>query len=513
MTLEYSITDKKQYATIFKAIGLFGGTKLFQILIGVIKNKFVAVLLGPFGMGISGLLVTNAQLVKSFTDLGLHTSAVRDVAQSYKSKDMLQIGRTIAILRHLVWFTGILGTLVVFFFAKEFSINSFGTDEFTNAFRIISVTLLFDQLCVGQTVLMQGTFHYRYMASAALVGSIAGLVISVPLYFVWRVHAIAPVLVITSAVSLLLSWHYSRKIEVKKVNVTFRDIFSGGKVMMFLGFAFAMAGILRYGKALITQVFISNMGNIADVGLYSAAIAIATQYINVVLNAMGADYSPRLAAIANQNDIFTETINRQNQLMLTIIVPIILAFIVFIKPFTILLYSTKFLPIMAMIEWMMLGMFFRATSWCLSFAFVAKGEAKLFFWNEFASTCYSLVFFIIGYIVAKFEGMGIAYFMSYVVYTIQVWLLCSKKYHFRYTSDNFRLIVSQMSFVLSAFVILKFLGYSYWRYLIGISILFIALWYTYGKLNEMVAIKETVKNIERKIKNSIKQWKKSLLYQ
>lgn len=491
-------SDKNQYSSIFKAIGLFGGTKLFQIIIGIIKNKVLAMLLGPYGMGINGLLTTNTHLVKSFTDLGLQTSAVRDVAQAYESKDAIHIGRTIAILRRLVWITGIIGACIVFLFARELSVGSFGDPNFTGAFRIVSITLLFDQLCVGQTVLMQGTFHYRYMARSALIGSAVGFLVSVPLYYWWRINAIAPVLVITSAASLLLSWYYSRKIKVQKVRVSFRDAISGGRVMIFLGVAFAMSGILKYGKAYITQVFISNIGNIEDVGLYSAAITIATQYINVILSAMASDYSPRLAAVSNNESIFTETINRQNQLMLTIIVPFILAFIVFIKPFTILLYSSKFLPITSMIEWMMIGMFFRATSWCLSFAFVAKGASKIFFWNEFASACYSLLFFIFGYKFGGFEGMGIAYFLTYVVYTFQVWLLCSKYYGFKYTSENNYLIFTQMCFIALAFVILKILGYSYWRYIIGGAIIAFTIWDTLRKLNKMVDLKQAIKGVKKK---------------
>ena len=498
--MDYSSKDRNQYSSIFKAIGLFGGTKLFQILIGVLKNKLVAVLLGPFGMGINGLLTTNTHLVKSFTDLGLQTSAVRDVAQSYESKDSMQIGRIIGILRRLVWITGIIGTLVVFLFAREFSIGSFGTDEFTNAFRIVSVTLFLDQLCVGQTVLMQGTFHYRYMASAALIGSVVGFVVSIPLYFWWRIHAIAPVLVITSAANLFLSWHFSRKIDIQKVRVSYKDMLTLGKVMIILGLAFAMANILKYGNALLTQVFISNRGNIEDVGLYTAAIAIATQYINIILNAMASDYSPRLAAIANQKELFVETMNKQNQLMLTIIVPVILTSIVFIKPFTVLLYSTEFLPITPMIEWMMLGMFFRATSWCLSFAFVAKGESKIFFWNEFASACYSLLFFVAGYILARFEGMGNAYFVTYVVYTLQVWFLCSKRYSFQYTSDNLKLIITQMCFLILAFGILKCFGYSYWRYIIGSLLLAFAIWNTYKRFNRMIAINDMIEELIGKLK-------------
>ena len=493
-------TDRNSYSSIFKAIGLFGGTKVFQILIGIIKNKIVAVLLGPVGMGVNGLLTTNTGLIKSLTDLGLHTSAVRDVAKAYETKDQKRIGTTIAILRKLVWLTGLLGALIVFLFAKELSVQSFGNSDFTFAFQVVAITLLFDQVCVGQTVLMQGTFHYRYMARSALLGSVVGLVISIPFYYLWGMDAIAPVIVITSLTHLLLSWYFSRRIPIEKVRVTPREVLKGGKVMITLGLAFALTGILRYGKSYVTQIFISGIGSIDDVGLYTAGMTIATQYINVILNAMGSDYSPRLSAIADQEGEFLQTMNRQNQLMLTVIVPVIVAFIVLIKPLIVLLYSSKFLDLTGMVDWMMLGMFFRATSWCLSFAFIAKGESKLFFWNEFASACYGLVLLIAGYKLMRFEGLGIAYFLTYIIYTLQVYIICRKKYSFRYTSDNKRLIVIQGCLVVIAFIILKVLGFSMWRYIVGGVILSGCLYYSYIKLDEMIPVRNMISSIKGKLK-------------
>jgi len=382
--------------------------------------------------------------------------------------------------------------LIVFLFAKELSIQSFGNADFTFAFQVVAVTLLFDQLCVGQIVLMQGTFHYRYMARSALLGSIAGLVVATPCYYLWGMEAIAPVIVITSLANLLLSWYFSSKIPVEKVRVSFREVFTGGKVMITLGFAFAMTGILRYGKSYITQIFISGIGSIDDVGLYTAGMTIATQYINVILNAMSSDYSPRLSAIADQEGLFVETMNRQNQLMLTVIVPLILAFIILIKPLIVLLYSSKFLDLTGMVDWMMLGMFFRATSWCLSFAFIAKGESKIFFWNEFASACYGLILLIVGYKLLRFEGLGMAYFMTYIIYTLQVYIICRKKYGFRYTSDNKRLILIQGCLVITAFTILRLLGFSMWRYIVGGVVLSGSLYYSYIKLDEMIPVKKMI---------------------
>ena len=487
--------NRNSYGSIIKSIGLFGGVKVFQIIVNIIKNKFVAILLGPAGMGIAGLLTSTTNMVNSITGCGLHTSSVRDIAHATSSRDEDRIGLVVSVLRKLVWATGVVGALLTFFLAPLLSQWSFGNDNYAVSYRLISIILIFDQLCTGQTALMQGTFHYRYMASSALFGSVIGLIISVPLYYLWGERAIAPVIIITSITNLFLSWHYSNKIQFKKIKLSLAELWSEGKGMIILGSAIALTGFIGTGKTYLLRTFISRYGDIADVGLYTAGIAIATQYIDIILQSMGSDYSPRLAAVSDDKLVFTETINRQLKLMVTIVTPLIVPFVVFIKELTILLYSDKFIAITGMIEWIMIGMFFRTTSWCLSYAMVAKGESRKFLFNESFSAFYTFLFSIIGYLVGSFSGMGIAFCVGYFFYTLQMYLMCKKNFDFSLNRDTIQITIALLSVLMGSFVILKLLKYSLWRYIIGIILVLIVGLTGLKILNEMIPVKEYVNQV------------------
>ena len=41
------------YAHIVKYTGVFGGVQMLSILATLVRNKFTALLIGPFGMGLS----------------------------------------------------------------------------------------------------------------------------------------------------------------------------------------------------------------------------------------------------------------------------------------------------------------------------------------------------------------------------------------------------------------------------------------------------------------------------
>ena len=56
--------NRNSYGSILKATGLFGGVKVFEILMSIVRTKFVALLLGPSGMGIYGLISSPINLIK-----------------------------------------------------------------------------------------------------------------------------------------------------------------------------------------------------------------------------------------------------------------------------------------------------------------------------------------------------------------------------------------------------------------------------------------------------------------
>ena len=70
--------------------------------------------------------------------------------------------------------------------------------------------------------------------------------------------------------------------------------------MLSLGFVISMSGLISLGASYIVRIYISNTGGVDDVGLYNAGFALINTYVGLVFTAMGTDYYPRLAAVANK---------------------------------------------------------------------------------------------------------------------------------------------------------------------------------------------------------------------
>ncbi len=483
--------QQSSYRQIFKATSIFGGVQVFNILISVVKSKFVALLLGPTGMGLSGLLTTTTQLIATLTNFGLGRSAVKNVAAEESTGNETRVAIIVTVLRKLVWITGLLGMIVTVVLSPWLSELTFGNRDYTLAFIWISVTLFFQQISSGQLVVLQGLRKLQYLARANVAGSVIGLVIAVPVYYIWKLDGIVPVIIIGSLSSMLLSYHFSRKVKIESVQLTGREIMTEGKDMLKMGLILSLNGLTVVGASYLVRIYISNTGGIDQVGLYTAGFAIITTYVGMVFSAMGTDYYPRLSAIAHDNQKAAVLINQQAELAILILAPILSFFLIFINWIVILLYSQKFIAVNEMIHWAAIGMYFRAGGWSIGFILLAKGATKIFFWNELVGNLYLLGFNIAGYMLAGLEGLGISYLVGYVCYFIQVFFVAKVKYSFSFDKSFSKVAGIQLTIGLICFIIMRIMD-APWTYILGFLLIAASGLYSIRELEKRIGLKEII---------------------
>ena len=446
-------SQTSSYRSIFKATSLFGGVQVYQIIISVIKSKFIAVLLGPLGVGIQGLYQSALHFIQSLTAMGLHASAVRDVSEANGTGDLEKVAVVVKTLRRLVWCTGLLGLLVVVAFSPVLSQTSFGDNKHIIPFICLSVTLLLDQICSGQKVVLQGTRRLKQLAMASAMGSTASLFVSVPLYYFYGIKGIVPTLILNSVTLLLLSWYYARRVSLPQVSLNYREAFQRGKGMLKMGLAMSWSNILVFGCAYVLKWFIRVETGTEAVGLYTAGFAIIGTYVGMVFNAISTDFYPRLAAVNDDNEKLNHIVNQQGVIAFLILAPILLVCIVFMPIVIQILYSKEFLGANDFVVVAAVGMMFKLGSWLISYQFIAKGESRLFVINETITNIYFLFFNLIGYRLLGLSGLGYAFLLSYLVYCVQVFLIARKKYGFFISKELRRIMAIQLVFVLMCFVV------------------------------------------------------------
>ena len=494
---QMSKENQSSYRQIMKATSIFGGVQVFNIIIQVIRSKVVAVLLGPAGMGLMGLLTATTGIISSLTNFGLGTSAVKDIAAANNTGDEERISVVITAFRRVVWITGLVGLIVTIVLSPWLSELTFGNKQYTVAFIFLSVTLLFNQLSSGQMVLLQGMRKLKYLAKADVLGSVLGLIITLPLYYLYGIDGIVPGIIGTSLLLVMGSWYFANKVEVKKIVLTSSQTITEGKGMLRMGIMISLSGLLTVGASYVVRIFINRTGGLEHVGLYNAGFVIINTYVGMIFGAMATDYYPRLAAVAHDNNLCRKTINEQAEIGLLILSPILIIFLIFIKWMIILLYSSKFIAMDEMIYWATMGMFFKAVSWSISFLFLAKGTSKLFFWNELVTNIYLLGFNLIGYHFWGLKGLGVSFAGAYLLYMIQVYFVSKLKFEFSFSRSFINIFVIQFGLAMAGFLTIRYLEEPH-TYFVGIVLIAISGCYSVIELEKRLGLLSLIKKFRQK---------------
>ena len=85
--------EEATYDHIIKYTGLFGGVQGLTMLVGIIRNKLTATLLGPSGLALINIYNNVLKLLNNSTNFGISFSAVRNVSELFDEGDTKKISK------------------------------------------------------------------------------------------------------------------------------------------------------------------------------------------------------------------------------------------------------------------------------------------------------------------------------------------------------------------------------------------------------------------------------------
>ena len=448
---------KRSHGQILKSSALIGGSTVLNIGIGMVRTKVLALLLGPAGIGLLGLLTSIYELARSVAVMGLNSSGVREIADATGSGDTQRIARAVATLRRAVTFFAALGALLLVALCVPVARVSFGDDQHAGEVALLGLAVFFGAVSAGQIALVQGMRRIADLARANVLGALLGTVFAVAVvyYFVQTGdgnRGIAPALVCVSAMTLLASWWYTRKLPVAAVAMKWKEVAGNASGLLRLGFVFMATGLMTLGAAWLIRIMVLRKLGVDAAGYYQAAWVLGGLYIGFILQAMGADFFPRLSAVARNNEECNRLVNEQAEVGLLLAGAGVVGTLTFAPLVIELFYSVKFGEAVEILRWICLGMMLRVASWPLGYVLVAKGEGTLFFWTEMASNVIQLALIWGGMSLFGLNGTGMAFFALYVIYTVGIYVVVRRLSGFRWSAANRHLALVFVPLVGAVFV-------------------------------------------------------------
>jgi antigen flippase len=451
---------KQTYGQILKSSAIVGGSTVLNVGIGIVRTKMMALLLGPGGFGLAALYTSIIALAQSIAGIGVNGSGVRQIAEAAGSNSEERIASTTLVLRRTSVVLGVLGAVAVLAFSRQITQLTFGSTQRQGAVCLISLAVLFQLVSAGQGALIQGMRRIADLAKMNVIGALSGLVISVPVVYVLGESGIALSLVLVAATTVLTSWWYSRKIRIALARLTAVQICCETKGLLKLGVAFMASGLMVPGVAYFVRVFLLQHAGMAAAGMYQSAWTLGGLYVGFILQAMGADFFPRLTAVADDNAECNRLVNEQALIGLLIAGPGVLATLTFAPLVIALFYSAKFSAAVEVLRWICLGATLQVITWPMGFIIVAKARQNIFLFSEvvWAVAAVGLAWACVR--ARALNGAGIAFFLSYVFHGVLVYPIVRRLSGFRWSSANVKngaLFLAMIALVFVSFRLLPFM--------------------------------------------------------
>lgn len=445
------------YGQILRSSSIIGGAQGINYLIGMVRTKLVAVLLGPSGVGLVGLYLSVTGLVGTFAGLGIGQSGVREVAEAHGSGNPEKVAATVKTLRRACWFTGALGWLLTAALSYPLSIWAFGSGERALPIALLGATLLLGAVSGGQKALLQGVRRIGDLARLNVLSVVAGTVVAVGLYSWFGQNGIVPVLITVAAFNLLASWWFARRVTVAQVHLSPAETWSNAKRLVGLGLAFMWSGLLTAGVALVIRgLIVRDLGLDAN-GIYQAAWGISGMFAGFILGAMGADFYPRLTALANDRPAMVRLVNEQTEIGILLALPGLLGTLAFAPWLMRIFYTAAFLPGAELLPWFVLGILGRVLSWPLGFIQLALGAGR---WFAATETIFVVCHLVLSVVLLRWLGLwgvALAFALLYALYLLGMLLVGFLLVRFTWSQQVRQLLLATCAFVAAGFLAQRFL--------------------------------------------------------
>lgn len=448
------------YLAILKSSVLIGGSTALTLLIGAVRTKLMAVVLGPAGFGLMGVFTSIADLARTLAEMGINSSGVRQIAESVGSGDAARITRTVAVLRRVAIVLGALGASLLILLAWPISHLTFGSGAQAGALALLSGAVFLRLVSDGQGALLQGMRRIGDMARIGVLGALLGTLASVPIVYALGRDGVALALVAIAGGSALVSWWYVRAIPLPSAlpELTAAAVRKEVVSLLGLGVAFMASGFLMMGASYVVRMLLVRHDGLATAGLYQAAWTIGGLYVGFVLQAMGTDFYPRLVAAAKDDVECCRLVNEQAQVSLLLAGCGVMATLTCAPWIFKLLYSGDFEAGTGVLRWIVLGMAMRVVTWPLGYILVAKGAQTLFVAADTAWAVVNIALTWLGVHLYGLAGAGMAFFGAYVLHLMIVYPLARRLAGFRWSATNLRtgvLFVAAIGTVFAGFEFLE----------------------------------------------------------
>ena len=412
---------------LFKTSILNGVAVLIKIATMFIINKILAVYVGPAGYAVIGQFQNFIQMITTFSGSMINTAVIKYTAEYYEDEEKQKnIWKTAG---SIIFVLSLFFSLLIFCLQKQLSFYIFQSFEYQSVFVWCAVFLILFNFNTLFLAILNGKKEVSKLVVANISGSLFSLIITTILAVKFHLYGALVALSVYQSLAFFVTFYLCCKADWFKFSYLFGKI-DRSITVKFASFALMALVSVFFGnlaQILLRKLIIYEYG-LAYAGYWDAMTKLSNGYLLFASTIMGVYYLPRLSELKGYKEIKNEV-----RIGYKVILPIAILSSIFIYIFkeTIvkLLFSEKFVPMLELMLWQLIGDVTKIGSWIISYMMLSKAMTKLFVITE---TFFALSILPISYICIQlygFQGIAIAFFVNCLLYWVVCGYFSSRKLH------------------------------------------------------------------------------------
>lgn len=488
------MSENSSYRQILRSSSIIGGASVVNILVGLLRTKAAAILLGPAGVGLIGLLQNLMTAGSTIASLGLGNAGTRQIASALGQDGATGMATT---RRALLWGTMALaglGALIFWLLRNSLARRVFGTTQMADGVGWLGLGVALGVAASSQGALLNGLRRMGDIAKISIWSALLSTTIGIAALWLWGAHGLLVFVLAGPMASFLISHAYVARLpKIKGPPTPLRALAGQWRDLARLGSAFMFSGLLAAIGQLVVRTMVQRELGAVALGQFQAAWMISMTYIGFVLSAMGTDYYPRLTTAIHDHAAVNRMVNEQTEVALLLAGPIFLAMLTLAPWVILLLYSHQFGGATEILRWQVLGDVLKVVSWPLGFILIASGDGRAFLLTESLTIGIFAALVWVGLPLMGIRITGLAFLCMYIVYLPVIHWIARRKTGFHWTSHIKQQLVR---LALTALAVCLLGNLSNW-YALGVGLPATLLFGVYGlcRLSHMVKLSGMVERL------------------
>jgi antigen flippase len=414
------MTKQNNHHAIFRASFLTGGAQVVGLVVGLVRNKVIALCLGAPGLGFSAMLNQVYGIMQSASTLGIPAAGVRSVALAREDERAMALS-----VRAVRYVCVLLSTIVAIAFAIASPLVSYGLfGDYHHAvdLLVVIIGLIFAQMAASEQIILRGVGRVGILAKINVVASATGAFIAIPLVYFVGQRGIAPSILLSSLALYLFSRRASQSVIVHTDEHSREEVARKAWALARIGAAFFGLTIIGMLLSLSLSIMIQRHEGIAGNGIYQAAVALTVTIASFVLSAMGQDFYPKVIHLLGkgQKEDMSRYCANQIEMGLLMALPVLAAASGFSHELILAAFSQDFHAADPVVGILAASCWARICYWPHMLCMLAEADATKILTSElgFALTTFGLAWILLP--VFGVIGVACAYAVCFLIYSVFV---------------------------------------------------------------------------------------------